>query len=186
MERTSPMPNMAFRGLSLVLRAREKFGNPQKQLAKAGIAQGQRVLDYGCGIGSYAISAAQIVGGDGAVYALDIHPLAIETVERRARKENLANVVTIQSDRETGLPDESMDAVLLYDVLHMVPDKGALLRELHRVLKSGGFLSVMPNHMADDGFLQTMQDGNLFALQARNGEAYQFKKRPHGRHTGKS
>jgi ubiquinone/menaquinone biosynthesis C-methylase UbiE len=186
MENTKLMRNLEFRGLSLFLKVREKFGNPREQLAEAGITPGQRVLDYGCGIGSYAIPAAQIVGDGGVVYALDIHPLAIEAVERRARKENLENVKTIHSGRDTGLPDESVDAILLYDVLHAVPDKGALLRELHRVLKPGGVLSVVPDHMEDDLFLRTMQDGSLFALQARYGEAYQFEKGPNGRHAGKS
>jgi ubiquinone/menaquinone biosynthesis C-methylase UbiE len=167
--------------MSLWLKARERFGNPRKRLEEAGLGQGQAVLDYGCGIGSYAIPAAQIVGDAGVVYALDIHPLAVEAVARRARKENLTNVETIQSNRETGLPDESLDAVLLYDVLHSVPDKGALLRELHRVLKPGGSLSVVPDHMEEDIFLETVQGGNLFSLQARNGTVYQFNKCPNGK-----
>jgi ubiquinone/menaquinone biosynthesis C-methylase UbiE len=176
------MSNMSFRGMSLWLKAREWFGNPRQRLEEAGLERGQAVLDYGCGIGSYAIPAAQIVGDGGVVYALDIHPLAVETVARRADKENLANVETIQSDRDTGLNDESVDAILLYDVLHSVPDKGALLCELYRVLKPGGSLSVVPDHMEEDVFLETVQAGNLFSLQARNGKVYWFSKCPNGKH----
>jgi ubiquinone/menaquinone biosynthesis C-methylase UbiE len=168
--------------MSLFLKLRERFGNPRQRLAEAGLEPGQAVLDFGCGIGSYAIPAAQIVGDRGVVYALDIHPLAVETVQRRARKENLANVETIQSDGDTGLPDESVDAILLYDVLHSVPDKGDLLRELHRILKHDGFLSVVPDHMEEDVFLETVQGGSLFSLQARHDKAYQFAKCPNGRH----
>ena len=181
MSRSNGMSNLSFRGLSLFLKARERFANPRQRLEGAGLEPGQAVLDYGCGIGSYAIPAAQIVGEGGVVYALDIHPLAVETVARRAGKENLANIKTIQSGRDTGLPDESLDAILLYDVLHAVPDKGALLRELHRVLKRGGFLSVVPDHMEEDVLLELVQGGNLFSLQARHGEAYQFTKRPNGK-----
>jgi ubiquinone/menaquinone biosynthesis C-methylase UbiE len=175
------MSNTSFRGLSLFLKMRERLGNPRERLAEAGIERGQAVLDFGCGIGSYAIPAAQIVGDSGVVHALDIHPLAIETVARRAKKENLANIKTVQSDRDTGLPDESVDAILLYDVLHSVPDKKALLQELHRVLKRDGFLSVVPDHMEEDTFLKTVQDGNLFSLQARHDKAYQFTKHLNGR-----
>jgi ubiquinone/menaquinone biosynthesis C-methylase UbiE len=167
--------------MSLWLKARERFGNPRQRLEEAGLERGQAVLDYGCGIGSYAIPAAQIVGDDGVVYALDIHPLAIEAVARRAGRENLANVETIQSDRDTRLNEESVDVILLYDVLHSVPDKGALLHELYRVLKPGGSLSVVPDHMEEDVFLETMQGGNLFALRARNGQVYQFNKHSNGK-----
>lgn len=171
---------MSFRGMSLFLKVREWLGDPRQRLVEVGLEPGQAILDFGCGIGSYAIPAAQIVGDSGVVYALDIHPLAVETVERRARKENLDNVETIQSDGDTGLPDESVDAILLYDVLHSVPDKGGLLRELHRVLKYDGFLSVVPDHMEEDVFLATVQDGNLFSLQARHDKAYQFIRSPNG------
>lgn len=181
MSGSNGMSNMSFRGMSLWLKAREWFGNPRQRLEEAGLERGQAVLDYGCGIGSYAIPAAQIVGDGGVVYALDIHPLAVETVARRADKAGLANVETIRSNRDTGLPDESLDAVLLYDVLHSVPDKGALLRELYRVLKPGGSLSVVPDHMEEDVFLETVQGGNLFSLQARNGKVYQFDKCPNGK-----
>ena len=176
MSESNSMSNMSFRGMSLWLKAREWFGNPRQRLEEAGLERDQAVLDYGCGIGSYTLPAAQIVGDGGVVYALDIHPLAVATVARRVGEANLTNVETIQSDRDTGLSDESVDAVLLYDVLHSIPDKGALLRELHRVLKPGGSLSVVPDHMEEDVFLETVQGGNLFSLQARNGNVYQFNK----------
>ena len=86
MNENRPYPNLAFRGMALWLRAREIFGDMQQRLIDAGLQGGQVVLDYGCGIGSYSIPAARIVGDGGTVYALDMHPLAIETVERRARK----------------------------------------------------------------------------------------------------
>lgn len=165
-----------FKGMALYLRLRERFSNPRETLIQAGIGRGQRVLDYGCGVGSYTLPAARLVGDTGKVYALDIHPLAIQAVKRRAGKENLANVETIHSGRDTGLPDESLDAVLLYDVFHMVPDQQALLRELYRILKSGGRLSVIPDHMDEDTLLRAVQAGDRFSLQARHDKAYAFQK----------
>jgi ubiquinone/menaquinone biosynthesis C-methylase UbiE len=170
-----PYPNVAFRGMAVWLRLREIFGDRRQRLVEAGVKEGQTILDYGCGIGSYAIPAAQIVGTEGRVYALDMHPLAIETVQRRARKENLPNVKTIHSDLDTGLADQTVDVVLLYDVFHMVPDQPALLRELHRVLKPGGRLSVLPDHMANDELLSAMNRGNLFGLQVEHGAVLEFK-----------
>ncbi len=174
MNDNKPYTNLAFRGMAFWLKLREILCDLQQRLVKAGLEKGQIVLDYGCGIGSYTIPAAQIVGDAGTVYALDMHPLAIETVQRRARKENLSNVKTIHSDLDTGLAAQSVDVVLLYDVFHMVPDQPALLRELHRVLKPGGRLSVLPDHMTGDELLSTMNRGNLFGLQAEHGTVLEF------------
>jgi ubiquinone/menaquinone biosynthesis C-methylase UbiE len=171
------MSNLDFRMMALTLRLREGFRDPRDELVLIGLRAGQVVLDYGCGAGSYTIPAAQIVGDEGRVYALDVHPLAVEMVEKRAAKQGLANVKTIYSDRDTGLPNSSVDVVLLYDVLHAVQDKQLLLQELGRVLKSGGILSVRPEHMAKAAFLATVEESGLFVRGKQLDEAYQFVRR---------
>ena len=177
MSQNGSMSNMAFRGMALWLNLRERLQDPRERLVDAGLDRGQVVLDFGCGIGSFSLPAAQIVGDDGTVYALDIHPLAIDAVERRATKGKLTNVKTICSDRTTGLPDNSVDTILLYDVLHSVPDRPALLQELHRVLKLDGRLSVLPDHMDKHGLLETMSAEGLFSLQTQQGKVFEFVKR---------
>jgi ubiquinone/menaquinone biosynthesis C-methylase UbiE len=171
------MSNFSFRALALWLRGREFFTDPRQRLIDAGLEAGQVVLDYGCGVGSYALPAAHIVGDGGQVFALDIHPLAVEAVERRARRANLSNVETIQSDLDTDLASESVDVVLLYDVLHAVPDQQALLRELHRILRPGGWISIHPDHMTRDELLAIVCAGEQFQLQGQQGEAFAFTKR---------
>jgi ubiquinone/menaquinone biosynthesis C-methylase UbiE len=180
MNESRTMSDLDFRGMAFYLKLRERFEKPRARLVNAGLDRGQVVLDYGCGIGSYTLPAAQMVGDKGQVYALDIHPLAIKAVERRAREGNLANITTVHSDRETGLADESVDVILLYDVLHSVPDQRALLQELHRVLKADGVLSVLPDHIEEEVFLQTMEGGNLFVLQDRQGKVFAFQKGMNG------
>jgi len=175
MTQDKPMPNMAFRGMAFALRLMEPFKRSRERLIGTGLKKGQVVLEYGCGIGSYTIPAAQIVGDEDTVYALDIHPLAIRTVKKRGAKENLTNIQTILSDRETGLPDECVDVVLLYDTLHLVRDKQALLKELHRILKPGGFLSADHAHTAREDFLETMCEENRFSFQSQGGESFPLK-----------
>ena len=167
MTQDKPIPNVAFRGMAFALRLMEPFKRSRERLTGAGLEKGQVVLEYGCGIGSYTIPAAQIVGDEGTVYALDIHPLAIRTVEKRSAKENFNNIKTILSDGETGLLDECVDVVLLYDTLHLVRDQGALLEELHRILKPDGFLSADHMHTAREDFLETMCGENLFSFQSQ-------------------
>ena len=109
------------------------------------------------------------------MYALDIHPLAIASVSKRSTREKLTNIKTILSDRDTGLPDESVDVILLYDTFHLVQDKQSLLEELHLILKPGGFLSADHMHTARDDFLESMQAGNLFSLETQSGKSLPLK-----------
>ena len=151
-------------------------GNLRAKLEKLGIGEGQTVLDFGCGPGSYTIPAAQIVGEGGKVYALDIHPLAIKAVEKKSGKKKLTNITTILSDGDTGLPDESMDVILLYDTIHIIKDKRALLEELHRVLKSDGFLSVTDHHLQANEMLEIVEGSGLFSLKEQDKGLLNFKK----------
>ena len=180
MGKSSWISNLSFRGLALFLRLRERSGSPRRQIEALGLSRGQVVLDYGCGVGSYTLPAARVVGPEGTVHALDIHPLAVETVRKRSGQQNLSNVKTILSGLDTGLADESVDVALLYDVFHYVSDRRALLRELHRVLEADGRLSVIPDHMSEDELLDTVQTGGLFSLQTRRNRSFEFGKEARG------
>ena len=95
------------------------YRNPRANILKeVGIKQGFKVLDFGCGPGGYVLPASKLVGETGKVYALDVTPLAIKMVKNIVEKNGLKNVETILSDCATGLPDESLDVALLYDVFH--------------------------------------------------------------------
>ena len=133
-----PMSNFDFQFVSVGYKFRDFFLPRLNILKEVGIKPGFHVLDYGCGPGSYIIPLAELVGESGKIYALDIHPLAIQKVKDIASKKQLTNVETILSDCQTGLPDNALDAVLLYDAFHHLSAPEAVLKELHRVLKPGG------------------------------------------------
>jgi len=126
-----PMPKFDFRFMSLGYKFRDFFLPRKNVLKEVAIKPGFDVLDYGCGPGGYIIAAAELAGKSGKIYALDIHPLAIQRVQGIAAKKQLANVETICSDCKTGLPDNSVDVVLLYDTLHDLSDPNGVLEELH-------------------------------------------------------
>ena len=111
------MPGVGFAIMKTILTLRSISKKPERTLRELGLKKGQTVLDYSCGIGSFRIPAANMAGDDGVEYALDIHPLAIRAVEKEIKKKRFSNIKTILSDRDTGLPDESVDVVLLYNVL---------------------------------------------------------------------
>lgn len=165
-----------FRLMSWAFKLRDILEPRENILQEVGLREGFRVLDYGCGPGSYVVPAARIVGETGQVYALDIHPLAIKMVNRIANKKQLRNVKTIQSDCRTGLPDNSLDAVLLYDTLHDLKEYNNVLRELHRVLKPGGILSVHDHHLQENDIVARVTEKGLFKLVRKGRKTYTFVK----------
>ena len=169
-----PMSNLAFSMMSAMFKVRDLLRPRKEILGEVGIKPGFRVLDYGCGPGGYVAAAAELVGRSGMVYALDMHPLAIQNVEKIVRKNQLANVKTIRSNCQTGLPDDSVDVVLLYDILHMLSDPHAVLAELRRVLKPDGVLSLNEPHMGEQDVLAAMTNGHAFRLARRGERTYSF------------
>jgi ubiquinone/menaquinone biosynthesis C-methylase UbiE len=162
-----PMSNLHFRMMSLGFRFRDIFLQVQGILKESGIRPGLCILDFGCGPGSYSIAAAEMTGDSGKVYALDIHPLAVQSVQKRAAKKGLKNIETILSDCATGLPDESVDVALLYDTFHELGDQEEVLKELHRVLKPGGILSISDHHMKESEITDKIGSRGMFDLSGK-------------------
>jgi ubiquinone/menaquinone biosynthesis C-methylase UbiE len=171
-----PMSSLGFKLMTLTFRVRD-FLRPRLDVLKdAGIQTGFCVLDYGCGPGSYLAPLAQLVGASGQIYALDINPLAIQEVQKKGARKAITNVKTIESDCKTGLPDNHVDVVLLYDTFHNLSQPDKVLRELHRVLKSGGTLSFSDHHMNDKDILKRVTHTVLFKLLTKGKKTYGFSK----------
>ena len=173
-----PMSNLAFNGMSLFFELRY-FLFPRRDILKeVGIKPGFHVLDYGCGPGGYLLDTVELVSESGMVYALDIHPLAIQKAHNIVKKKGLTNVKTICSDCQTGLPDNSIDVVLLYDTFHMLSRPQAVLAELFRVLKQDGILSFTADHMrmGKDKAISRVTSGRLFRLSKKGQKTLSFSK----------
>ena len=128
-------------------------------LSWIGIRAGERVLELGPGPGAFTIPAAELVGAEGRLVAVDIQPKMIAAVEARVEQAGLTNVEThVASAYELPLADGSIDRAFLITVLPEVPDRQRALAELHRVLRSpdpsngqsGGMLSVTEEFMDPD------------------------------------
>ena len=169
-----PMPNWAFHGMSFMFRIRDVLRSRARVLQEVELEPGFRVLDYGCGPGTYVPHVAERVGETGRVFALDRHPLAVERVRALARSRQLGNVETIESNCATGLPDGSVDVVLLYDIFHMLSEPDAVLGELHRVLAEDGTLSAQDPHMSEEDLVSGITGSQLFALAAKGERTYRF------------
>jgi ubiquinone/menaquinone biosynthesis C-methylase UbiE len=171
-----PMPNVHFKFMSFGYPFRDFFLPRKNILQEVGIKPGFHVLDFGCGPGGYIIAVAELVGTSGRIYALDIHPLAIQRVQHVVSKRQLNNVETILSDRKTGLPAKSVDLVLLFDIFHSLSNPDGVLKEIHRVLKPKGILSFSDHHMKEAEIVARITKGKLFRLSGKGKKIYRFLK----------
>ena len=168
------MSDAHFRMMAFAFKVRDFF-KPRRNIVKEiGLKEGFHVLDYGCGPGGYVPAVAELVGKSGKIYALDVNPLAIQMVKKTAAKNQLQNVELILSDCNTGLLDDSVDVVLLYDAFHDLADPDSVLKELHRVLKPNGLLSFSDHHMKETEILSKVTDTGLFKLPKRGKSTYSF------------
>jgi ubiquinone/menaquinone biosynthesis C-methylase UbiE len=170
------LSNFGFRLMSLGFKLRDFFRPRENILKEVGIKAGFQVLDYGCGPGAYVTAVAELVGKTGKIYALDAHPLGVKMVQSIALRKHLVNVETILSDCKTGLPDNSLDVVLLYDTLHDLGDPNCVLEELYRVLKPNGVLSVSDHHLKEAEIVSKVTNQGLFKLSRKGRKTYSFLK----------
>ena len=170
------MSDFQFHAITLMFRFRDFFFPRRRVLEEAGIKPGFRVLDYGCGSGSYIPDTSEMVGPSGKVYALDINPVALEMVRNLASIRHLTNIETILSDYDTGLPDASLDAVLFYDTYNTLNKPEVVMRELHRALKTDGILSFSDHHMREDEIIEKVTRKRLFRLKKKGKRTYLFRK----------
>lgn len=121
-----------------------EFFDPEKILRTFGLDRGvMDIVEFGCGYGTFTPAAALLATG--IVHALDIEPEMVETVQEKCRLAGIDNVRAVVRDfvaEGTGLPSDSIDAALLFNILHH-EEPVALMKEAFRILKTGGRLAVI-------------------------------------------
>lgn len=140
----SPAP--AFIGSILDSNFRRKLQPPDKLIQRSGIKEGMHVLEVGCGSGAHTTFVARAVEKKGKVYALDIQSKMLKQLKNKLNKPENKDIRNIEliNKNAYNLPfnDNSLDLVYMITVLQEIPDKKKALREVRRVLKSGGIFGV--------------------------------------------
>jgi arsenite methyltransferase len=115
-------------------------GNPT---AIAALKPGEVVLDLGSGAGLDVMLAARKVGPTGLAYGVDMTDEMLALARRNAEKAGATNVEFRKGHIEDiPLPDQTVDVIISNCVINLSPDKGQVLHEAYRVLRSGGRLAV--------------------------------------------
>ena len=104
---------------------------------------GERVLEVGPGTGYYALPVAGWLAPDGRLEVVDVQQEMLDHTLARAAEQGIENIVPARADaRSLPYPDDVFDAAYLVTVLGEIPDQGAALRELRRVVKPDGRIVV--------------------------------------------
>ncbi len=122
----------------------EGFLNPQEVLKELKLKEDMVAADFGCGSGGWVIPLAKKLE-EGKVYAIDILEEPLSALRARAKLEKIVNIATIKADVEKGVDilDESIELVLMTNLLFECQDKKLVLAEGKRVLEKGGKILVV-------------------------------------------
>lgn len=96
---------------------------------------GRTLLEVGCGIGTDLVRFAS---GGAIVTGLDLSETAIRLAEANVRQQHVAARLVVGDGERLPFPDGSFDVVYAHGVLQYTADAATMVRECHRVLRSGG------------------------------------------------
>ena len=143
-----------------------------KKILGPHIKEGMTVLDIGCAMGFFSLPLAEMVGSQGKVICIDMQEQMIKSLERRALKAGLSEIVELRVCREDSLGIDdipgNVDSVLASAVLHEVQDPPPLFRQVLDALKPAGkFLVTEPKgHVSASDFhaMISLAEQNGFAV----------------------
>jgi ubiquinone/menaquinone biosynthesis C-methylase UbiE len=137
------------------------FTPPARDLvARAGLREGERVLDVGTGRGAVLFAAAEAVGPSGRAVGIDLSPRMAELTQAEAKARGLEQVTTLQGDAERpDFADASFDAVLAGLVIFFLPNAAAALQRYRALLTPEGrlgFTTFGPQDVNFDGAMRVL------------------------------
>lgn len=145
---------------SLDNRFRRWIQNPQKILAPY-IKEGMTVLDLGCGPGFFSVEIAKMVGNEGRVISADLQEGMLQRLKNKIRGTQLeSRIQLVKCDKSTINVHDKVDFILAFYMVHEVPGKNSLFKELKNILKEKGeFLLVEPKlfHVSRKEFETTIR-----------------------------
>ena len=112
----------------------------ERVLREAGVMDGMRVLDVGCGAGDVSFLIASIVGPTGSVVGIDRSETATDTARKRARELGITNASFLRSGLESFDNECLFDAVVGRLILHHQPDPALFVRRAAAHVRKGGLV----------------------------------------------
>ena len=159
------IPDIGFYMMSLFFKVYYFFRSQDKYFNSFGIKPGFVVIDYGCGPGGYIKLASEAVGEKGKVYAVDIHKLAIKSVNKLIKRRDIHNVIPVLAEGYScGIKDNTADLIYALDMFHMIEDVDSFLYELNRLTKKDGFLILEDGHQKRESSKEKVKNSGKWAI----------------------
>ena len=118
------------------------FSDPNIIVPELRIEPGSSVADLGAGTGAYSFLLAKAVGPNGKVYSCEVQKDILTRLDNEVRERGIKNIQTVLSNVETHqgtkLRDQSVDWVVVANVLFQIEDRPGFIKEISRILKPGG------------------------------------------------
>ena len=132
---------MGFQGINWLERSeREKEEDVSTLIKNMKIKTNDTIADIGAGSGYHVFKMAPLAE-NGLVYAVDIQPEMVETIELKKRSKRMSNIETVLgSEKSINLPKNSLDKILLVDVYHEFSYPIELVKSIKNALKPNGQL----------------------------------------------
>jgi ubiquinone/menaquinone biosynthesis C-methylase UbiE len=130
-----------------------------------------RVLEVGPGMGYFTLALAGIVGPGGQIVCVDVQESMLRTLEKRGKKAGVSEriVTRVCEPTSLGLGDYAgmMDFALLFAMVHEVPDKEALFRDVASALRPGGrcLISEPRGHVSETALVKTLAIARIAGLE---------------------
>ena len=137
---------------------RRLLQNPRKILQPY-VKEGMTALDLGCGPGFFTLEMARLAGNAGKVIAADLQEGMLAIVRKKMQNSDMADRVKLHLCRPEGIGlSEKCDFILVFYMLHEVPETLAFFKEIKALLKAGGkVLIVEPKwHVSQNDFLESI------------------------------
>jgi ubiquinone/menaquinone biosynthesis C-methylase UbiE len=160
-------------GYFLLLPLRRLFENPGKVLGPYA-REGMTVVEPGSGMGYFTKELARLVGPSGRVIAVDVQPKMIAGLRRRLKRAGLLDRVEtrLAESDSLGIDDlrGKVDLVVALYVVHEIPDKNALFRQLFVALKPGSHVLVAEpsHHVSEKLFAEEMAAAKAAGFQLKD------------------
>ena len=132
-------PKYAF---TLLIPLRNLFLSPKKLIQRLGLEENHHVLEIGPGPGYFSLPVSRALRS-GSLVLLDIQQAMLGLAQKRLQKRNVSNVrYVLCNGDEISLESDSFERVFMVTVIGEIENKNQYLKEIHRLLKADGVLSI--------------------------------------------
>lgn len=142
----------------LLINPLRRIGQNPRKILSPYIENGMTVADIGSGMGYFSLTMAELVGENGKVICVDLQEKMIRALLKRAKKAGISQQVESRICKADSLEISDfkgkIDFILVFAILHEVPDAEGFLMQVAKSLKKNGtvLISEPGGHVTDKEF----------------------------------